>query len=81
MVSELIIMAAAVASYETILESLKDDIQDYLITKSEEGLSKVQMGCAILLTKRVVEEKGAMETIKDMEDFSNMSKLLKPNKN
>ena len=81
MVSELIIMAAAVASYETILKSLKDDIQDYLITKSEEGLAKVQMRCAILLTKRVVEEKGAMETIKDMEDFSNMSKLLKPNKN
>ena len=49
--------------------------------KSEENLAKVQMGCAILLTKRVVEEKGAVETIKDMEDFSNMSKLLKPNKN
>ena len=81
MVSELIIMAATVMPYELILEQLKEDINSYLINKSEENLSRVQMGCAILLTKRVVEEKGAMETIKDMEDFSNMSKLLKPNKN
>ena len=81
MVSELIIMAATVTPHELILEHLKEDINRYLINKSEENLAKVQMGCAILLTKRVVEEKGAVETIKDMEDFSNMSKLLKPNKN
>lgn len=81
MVSELIIMAATVTPHELILEQLKEDINSYLINKSEENLSRVQMRCAILLTKRVVEEKGAMETIKDMEDFSNMSKLLKPNKN
>lgn len=81
MVSELIIMAATVTPHELILEHLKEDINRYLINKSEENLAKVQMGCAILLTKRVVEEKGAMETIKDMEDFSNISKLLKPNKN
>ena len=81
MVSELIIMAATVTPYELILEHLKEDINRYLINKSEENLAKVQMGCAILLTKRVVEEKGAVETIKDMEDFSNMSKLLKLNKN
>ena len=81
MVSELIIMAATVTPYELILEHLKEDINRYLINKSEENLAKVQMGCAILLTKRVVEEKGEVETIKDMEDFSNMSKLLKPNKN
>ena len=81
MVSELIIMAATVTPHELILEHLKEDINRYFINKSEENLAKVQMGCAILLTKRVVEEKGAMETIKDMEDFSNISKLLKPNKN
>ena len=81
MVSELIIMAATVTPHELILEHLKEDINRYLINKSEENLAKVQMGCAILLTKRVVEEQGAMETIKDMEDFSNISKLLKPNKN
>ena len=81
MVSELIIMAATVTPHELILEHLKEDINRYLINKSEENLAKVQMGCAILLTKRVVEEKGAMETIKDMEDFSSISKLLKPNKN
>ena len=81
MVSELMIMAATVISRESILEQLKEDINSYLINKSEENLSRVQTGCAILLTKRVVEEKGAMETIKDMEDFSNMSKLLNPNKN
>ena len=81
MVSELIIMAATVTPHELILEHLKEDINRYLINKSEENLAKVQMGCAILLTKRVVEEKGAMETIKDIEDFSNISKLLKPNKN
>ena len=66
MVSELIIMAATVTPHELILEHLKEDINRYLINKSEENLAKVQMGCAILLTKRVVEEKGAMETIKDM---------------
>ena len=81
MVSELIIMAATVMPYELILEQLKEDINSYLINKSEENLSRVQMGCALLLTKRVVEEKGAVETIKDMEDFSSISKLLKPNKN
>ena len=81
MVSELIIMTATVTPHELILEHLKEDINRYLINKSEENLAKVQMGCAILLTKRVVEEQGAMETIKDMEDFSNISKLLKPNKN
>ena len=81
MVSELIIMAATVTPHELILEQLKEDINSCLINKSEENLARVQMGCAILLTKRVVEEKGAMETIKDMEDFSNISKLLKPNKN
>lgn len=81
MVSELIIMAATVTPHELILEHLKEDINRYLINKSEENLAKVQIGCAILLTKEVVEEKGAMETIKDMEDFSNISKLLKPNKN
>ena len=81
MVSELIIMNATVTPHELILEHLKEDINRYLINKSEENLAKVQMGCAILLTKRVVEEQGAMETIKDMEDFSNISKLLKPNKN
>ena len=81
MVSELIIMAASVTPHELILKHLKEDINRYLINKSEENLAKVQMGCAILLTKRVVEAQGAMETIKDMEDFSNISKLLKPNKN
>ena len=81
MLSELIIMTATVMPHEVILEHLTEDINRYLINKSEENLAKVQMGCAILLTKRVVEEKGAVETIKDMEDFSNMSKLLKPNKN
>ena len=78
---QLIIMAAAVTSYETILESLKDSIQDYLITKSKDEFSKIQFGCAVFMAKEIVEEKGAMETIKDMDDFSNMSKLLKPNKN
>ena len=78
---ELIIMAAMAASYETILEHLKDDIHKYLITQSKDDFSKIQFGCAVFMAKEIVEEKGAMKTIKDMEDFSNMSKLLKPNKN
>ena len=78
---ELIIMAAMAISYETILENLKDDIHKYLITQSKDDLSKIQFGCAVFMAKEIVEEKGAMETIKEMEDFSNMSKLLKPNKN
>ena len=80
MLSELIIMTATVMPHEVILEQLTEDINRYLINKSDEDFAKVQMGCALLLTKRIVEEKGAMETIKDMEDFSSISKLLKPNK-
>ena len=81
MLSELIIMTATVMPHEVILEQLTEDINRYLINKSDEDFAKVHVGCALLLTKRVVEEKGAMETIKDMEDFSSISKLLKPNKN
>ena len=81
MLSELIIMTATVMPHEVILEHLTEDINRYLINKSDEDFAKVQMDCALLLTKRIVEEKGAMETIKDMEDFSSISKLLKPNKN
>ena len=81
MLSKLIIMTATVMPHEMILEQLTEDINRYLINKSDEDFAKVQMGCALLLTKIVAEEKGAVETIKDMEDLSNMSKLLKPNKN
>ena len=81
MLSKLIIMTATVMPHEMILEQLTEDINRYLINKSDEDFAKVQMGCALFLAKRVAEEKGAVETIKDMEDLSNMSKLLKPNKN
>ena len=57
MVSELIIMAATVTPHELILEHLKEDINRYLINKSEENLAKVQMGCAILLQKELLKKK------------------------
>ena len=81
MMQELIVMAAAAVSYETILEHLREDIHKFLITKSEEDFNKIQFECAVFMAKEIVEEKGPAEMIKDMEDFSNMSKLLKPNKN
>lgn len=81
MVQELIIMAAAVSSYESVLESLIESSQEYLITGSKETLRKIQFHCAVLMSKEIVEQKGASEVLQEMQSFSKMGKLLDPNKN
>lgn len=81
MVQELIVMAAAVTSYETILGSLIKSSQEYLLTESEETLKAVQFHCAILMAKEIVEEKGAAGVLKEMQDLSKVERLLNPNKN
>ena len=81
MVQELIIMAAAVTSYETLLESLIESSKEYLLTESKETLKKIQFHCAVLMAKEIVEQKGAEGVLQEMKDFSKMEKLLNPNKN
>ena len=81
MIQKLIIMAATVTSYETLLESLIESSQEYLLTESEETLKKVQFTCAVLMAKEIVEQKGAEGMLEEMQAFSKMEKLLNPNKN
>ena len=81
MMQKLIIMAAAVTSYETIMESLIESSQEYLLTESKETLKKVQFTCAVLMAKEIVEQKGAEGVLQEMQAFSKMENLLNPNKN
>ena len=81
MVQELIVMAAAVTSYETLLESLIENSKEYLLTESKETLKKIQFTCAVLMAKEIVEQKGAAGMLQEMQAFSKVEKLLDPNKN
>ena len=81
MMQKLIIMAAAVTSYETLLESLIESSQEYLLTESKETLKKIQFTCAVLMAKEIVEQKGAEGVLQEMQAFSKLEKLLTPNKN
>ena len=76
----MILMAEAM-SFEDLVKGLQDAITEYNINPSEENVSSIQFGCMMILSKQAAERSnGAMNLIKESEEYEMAAKLFKPSK-